>query len=199
MRLFYILSLVLAMSSCEKEEYNSSVIVPLSAAEIEDLTFLREEEKLARDVYLYAYDVWGATSFSNISNSEQKHMNAVLSLLNKYDIPDSASSENGVFNNAELQALYSSLTEKVDLSLADALTVGATIEDLDISDINHFLDNTSKSDLLTVYNNLNCGSQNHMRSFNSNLTALGETYEAQFISADELQTILAASNGGCGN
>ena len=45
----------------------------LSAKEASDLIFLREEEKLARDVYLALYDAWGTPIFLNISSSEQKH------------------------------------------------------------------------------------------------------------------------------
>ena len=118
-------------SGCSNDSDNQSSI-PLTQAEIDDLKFLREEEKLARDVYLFSYDKYEAAIFNNISQSEQKHMNSVLSLMNKYGIPDSASTEIGVFNNSDLQSLYWSLTAQSDISLIEALKVGATIEDLDI-------------------------------------------------------------------
>ena len=57
-------------------------------------------------MYLFSYDKYEAAIFNNISQSEQKHMNSVLSLMNKYGIPDSASTEIGVFNNSDLQSLY---------------------------------------------------------------------------------------------
>ncbi|HAT80018.1 MAG TPA: hypothetical protein DCS17_00950, partial [Flavobacterium sp.] len=123
-------------------------LVPLSQAEINDLKFLREEEKLARDVYLYAYDKYHLKIFNNISQSEQRHMNSVLNLLSKYGIPDSASTEKGVFNNPDLQKLYNSLTKQADISSVEALKAGATIEDLDINDIDDFTANTTKPDLL---------------------------------------------------
>lgn len=198
MRLFYLFSLLFIMSSCTKEEQTNNLEATITKAEIEDLSFLREEEKLARDVYLYAYDLYGATIFNNISNSEQTHMDKVLELLTYYNIQDPASSQRGVFNNEDLAAIYSKLTSLVDKSLTEALTVGATIEDLDINDINHFLDNTNKTDLITVYENLNCGSKNHIRAFNRQLTTLGSGYTAQYISNDELQEILAQESGGCG-
>ena len=42
---------------------------------------MREEEKLARDVYLTLYDIWGTPAFNNIASSEQTHMDAVLMLI----------------------------------------------------------------------------------------------------------------------
>lgn len=174
-------------------------LVPLSQAEIKDLNFLREEEKLARDVYLYSYDKYQLMIFDNISQSEQRHMNSVLNLLNKYGIPDSASTEIGVFNNPDLQKLYNSLTKQANISSVEALKAGATIEDLDINDIDDFTANTTKPDLLNVYENLNCGSKNHIRAFTRWLENNEVTYAPQYISVEEYTIILSSSNGGCGN
>jgi hypothetical protein len=186
------------LSHCSNESNNEDLI-PLSQAEINDLKFLREEEKLARDVYLYSYDKYQLMIFDNISQSEQRHMNSVLNLLNKYGIPDSASTEIGVFNNPNLQKLYNSLTKQADISSVEALKAGATIEDLDINDIDNFTANTTKPDLLNVYGNLNCGSKNHIRAFTRWLENEEVTYTPQFISMDEYNVILSSSNGGCGN
>jgi len=173
-------------------------LVPLSQAEINDLKFLREEEKLARDVYLYAYDKYHLKIFNNISQSEQRHMNSVLNLLSKYGIPDSASTEKGVFNNPDLQKLYNSLTKQADISSVEALKAGATIEDLDINDIDDFTANTTKPDLLNVYGILNCGSKNHIRAFTRWLENEDVTYIPQYLSIEEYNVILSSSNGGCG-
>lgn len=174
-------------------------LIPLTQNEISDLKFLREEEKLARDVYLYSYDKYQTNIFKSISKSEQKHMDSVLNLLDKYNIPDPASTEVGVFVNQDLQLLYEKLITQSDISLIEALKVGATIEDLDINDIGNYIANTSKPDLLSVYESLLCGSKNHLRSFTSQLTSLGVTYVPQFISLEEYNVILSSSNGGCGN
>jgi len=171
---------------------------PLSQAEINDLKFLREEEKLAHDVYLYSYDKYQLKIFDNISQSEQRHMNSVLNLLNKYGISDSASTEIGVFNNPDLQKLYNTLTKQVDISSVEALKAGATIEDLDINDIDNFTANTTKPDLLNVYGNLNCGSKNHIRAFTRWLENEEVTYTPQYLSIEEYNVILSSSNGGCG-
>ena len=86
-------------------ESNSINFSGLSDAEINSLVFMREEEKLARDVYLSLYDLWGLQIFQNIADSEQTHTDAVASLLEKYDIPDPAdTSPAGVFVNPDLQS-----------------------------------------------------------------------------------------------
>jgi len=54
------------------------------------LTYIREEEKLARDVYLYLYDMWGSSIFDNISVSEQAHMDAIKTLIDRYGLDDPA-------------------------------------------------------------------------------------------------------------
>jgi hypothetical protein len=185
------------LSNCSSDNINAP-LVPLSEAEISDLKFLREEEKLARDVYLFSYDKYQISIFKNISQSEQTHTDSVLSLLNKYGISDPASTERGVFVNQDLQALYNSLTAQASISSVEALKVGATVEDLDINDIDHFTVNTSKIDLLNVYNNLNCGSKNHIRTYTSQLVIYGVNYVPQFLSVDAYNAIISSPNVKCG-
>ncbi|WP_396171555.1 DUF2202 domain-containing protein [Flavobacterium sp.] len=194
----FVALLALLMVSNSSYQGHNKTLVSLSQAEITDLKFLREEEKLARDVYLYAYDKYQLHIFDNISRSEQRHMDSVIYLMNKYDIQDSASTERGVFNNPDLQKLYSSLTKQVDISSVEALKAGATIEDLDINDINHFTANSTNADLLNVYEKLNCGSKNHIRAFTRSLENNEVTYAPKYISTDDYATILRGSNGGCG-
>ncbi len=93
----------------------------LSQNEADDLLVLREEEKLARDVYLYSYEKYKTQNFYNISLSEQQHMDKVLFLLLKYGMKDPASMEHGKFNNPKLQNLYNKLTAQSDISLIEAL------------------------------------------------------------------------------
>ena len=62
----------------------------LTKPEIDALLLMREEEKMARDVYLELNDLWGLPIFQNIANSEQTHMNAVKTLLDRYGLQDPA-------------------------------------------------------------------------------------------------------------
>jgi hypothetical protein len=170
----------------------------LTQQEIDDLMFLREEEKLARDVYLYSFDKYGVAIFGNISKSEQKHMDNVLILLKAYQLIDPASTERGVFTNQTLQNLYNVLIAQSAISLKDALAIGATIEDLDINDIEENIDRTIKVDILNVYDNLKCGSRNHLRNYMSQLVLNGGDYTPQYISLIEFTEIINSANERCG-
>ena len=186
-------SFSILFSNCSNDEN----LTPLTELEKNDLLFLREEEKLARDIYIYAYTKYQNTVFNSISQSEQKHMDNVLSILNQYSIPDPASTQIGVFNNAALQSLYNQLKSQVDISAPESLKVGATIEELDINDIDDFIANTSNSKILNMYDKLNCGSKNHIRSFTDQLKAVGITFVPQFITLEEYNTILNSPSGSC--
>ena len=173
----------------------------LTDAEKADLLHMREEEKLARDVYLTLYDKWGAQVFSNIARSEQMHMDAVGTLLQTYGLEDPVAQtgdKRGVFSDPKLQDLYNQLVEKGSTSLVDALTVGATIEDLDIKDLDEAIARTTHADIQTVYDRLRTGSYHHMKAFVSNLQANGADYSPQFISVEEYQHILESTPGGPG-
>jgi len=172
-------------------QVNSLPNEPLSPAELTSLPFMREEEKLARDVYITLYSKWGSTILSNISNSEQTHMDAVLMLLNKYGLADPVGSNPvGVFSNASLQNLYHQLVAQGTASLLNAYKVGATIEDLDIYDLTKALISVDNQDIRLVYNMLAKGSRNHMRSFYGNILNLGGTYIPQYITQAEFDAII---------
>ncbi|NOR83897.1 MAG: DUF2202 domain-containing protein, partial [Ardenticatenales bacterium] len=82
----------------------------LTDAEASGLLYMREEEKLARDVYLTLFELWDFQSFANIARSEQTHTDAVQRLLERYDLPDPAGGQSvGEFTNPDLQALYDQL------------------------------------------------------------------------------------------
>jgi hypothetical protein len=173
------------------------VVGQLSAAEAESLAFMREEEKLARDVYLTLYEQWGAATFQSIAASEQTHTDSVKALLARYSVPDPAADmARGVFANADLQALYDQLVETGSASLASALRVGAVIEEIDILDLRERLAQTDETDIQRVYQNLLNGSYNHLRAFTSALQRqTGEVYQPQYLSQSEYEAIIGGSNG----
>jgi len=164
----------------------------LSNEEITGLILMREEEKLARDVYLHLYETWGLRIFNNIASSEATHMYAIKVLIDRYDLEDPVAEDVvGEFENENLAVLYSSLTAMGDSSLVNALSVGATIEDLDIYDLMELTVTADNDDILFTYDNLTRGSRNHIRSYTSNLSRYGVVYSPQFISATLLDSILS--------
>ena len=180
---------------CNKKEQTNTGI--LTEEEKSDLLQLREEEKLARDVYLYTYEKYGLSISVNISNSEQTHMDKVLQIMVVYGLADPASNETGVFNNDELQNLYDGLINEVNVSLINALIVGATIEELDIKDIELFLQRTIKEDISSMYESLICGSRNHLRTYYSQIVTDGGTYNPVYISQTEFDFIINSENENC--
>ena len=138
----------------------------LGEDERNDLVLMREEEKIARDVYLRLYDRWGLPPFANISGSEQAHMDAILALLQHFGLPDPARGlEIGAFHDPKMQALYQSLIEQGLKSREEAVRVGLSIEELDIADLRAAAGRTSKPEILAVYAELERGSRNHLRAF----------------------------------
>lgn len=174
----------------------------LTETEIEGLLYMREDEKLAHDVYLFLYEIWGQSIFQNIANSEQTHTDAVKVLLATYGVEDPAiGTAPGEFANAELQALYDQLTAQGEISIGDALKVGLAIEEIDILDLELYMTDLDNTNILTVYENLMKGSRNHLRSFVSTLNQkTGEVYEPQYMSETAYQEIVgsAIETGGNG-
>ena len=162
------------------------------------LVYMREEEKLARDVYLTLFEMDNNRVFYNISRAEQQHMDQLLTLLDKYKIADPSLEDIGVFSNEELQQLYNDLIQQGSESEIAALLVGATIEDLDISDLDNFKAESSDPEIIQVYESLTCGSRNHMRAFIKQLDILGVAYTPQFISQEEFDEIIANEQEKCG-
>ena len=85
----------------------SAVVDPdLTEIEISDLRYMREEEKLARDVYLTLDGQWSTQTqvFARIALSEEDHTTTVDYLLDKFGVEDPVVNETiGVFTNQELQ------------------------------------------------------------------------------------------------
>lgn len=159
--------------------------------EVESLLYMREEEKLARDVYLTMYDTWGTHVFSNIADSEQVHTLAVKDKLEKYGIEDPVQDNPvGIFVNEKLQALYDTLIEQGSVSEMDALWVGAAIEEIDMIDLQEAIDSSDHRDIARVYQNLMDGSKNHLRAFVSVIETNGMDYSAQYLSQGEVDEIL---------
>jgi hypothetical protein len=164
----------------------------ISQSEIDVLTYMREEELLAHDVYLALSQLYTKPIFSNITKSEAVHTEAIKALLDKYQLADPAINHvAGIFNNPDLQSLYTLLVSKGSVSLIEGLTVGATIEDLDIYDLKTRLSGIDNADIILVLENLERGSRNHMRSFYANILFYNGTYAPQYISQEEFDSIIS--------
>ncbi len=167
-------------------------ITPLSEEEVVELTYMREEEKLARDVYLEMNRLWYDTNiFSNIATSEQRHMDTMKKMLDKYGLYDPAlGAEEGEFENDLLQDKYYELISDGSASYIAGLLVGGFIEELDMIDIQEAIDVTEHLDLINAYLHLLEGSKNHLRAFVGALESQGYTYVPVLISQEYFDAIM---------
>ncbi len=170
--------------------------ITISQKDADALLFMLEEEKLARDTYEYLDTTWGLNQFANIKKSEQTHMDAIENLLKQSNTTYTIL-EYGVFSNSDLQAFYDKFKVDGAKSVVDALQIGATIEDLDIKDLEDYVLETNNAQIINVYQSLQCGSRNHLRSFMKGLDKNGGTYTPQFITLDEFNSIVNSSNEQC--
>ncbi|EXJ16413.1 DUF2202 domain-containing protein [Imhoffiella purpurea] len=176
------------------------VLGELDEFELPHLLYMREEEKLARDVYIMMQEQWDAVLFGNVADSEQRHMDAVGDALDRYGLEDPASDRIGVFNDGILQSLYDTLVDQGAVGYQEALLAAALIEETDILDLRQALQDTiGNPDLEMLYSNLQRGSRNHLRAFVGEIERLGLVYAAQAMEQGEVDEILGQSMERGGN
>lgn len=154
-------------SNIEDQEILDNNFKRLTDAEKTSLLFMVEEEKLARDVYNYMFELYGLSIFQNIAISETTHVNSVGQLLDKRGLwnPNNVYIP-GEFYNEDLQLLYNNLILQGSLSASDAIEVGVIIEETDLEDIQYYLDYVvTNKDIIKVYENLLAGSKSHLTAF----------------------------------
>ena len=209
--IFTVFASVMLFISCSEDHNNEEDSIPISEetvdeetntgtelnqADYEALVFMLEEEKLARDTYEYLGNIWALNQFSNIKLSEETHINLVANLLEVYKI-DYNLLPAGEFQNQNLQELYNQFAIQGKIDLANALQIGATIEDLDIVDLENFINVTTNASIKDVFENLQCGSRNHLRSFITSIEKSGGTYTPQFLTENEYNLIINSSREQC--
>jgi hypothetical protein len=172
----------------------------LDAKEIQNLVYLREEEKLARDVYRTLFGIWGLPVLDNISESEQVHATQVEDMLHKYRVVDPVVDDaTGVFVDQELGVLYDMWVAEGSRSLLKALYVAAAIEEIDMIDLRRAIEQTDNSDIQRLYENLMSGSRNHLRAYVRQIENRGIVYQAQYLPQYELDSIVDSNTERSGS
>ncbi len=162
--------------------------------EQDSIAFVREEEKFARDVYLYLGRVHSLQIFSKIAESEQRHMDAVKLIIDKYGLSDpvqQTGDAEGAFVNEQLSILYTDFIQKGEVSLEEAIRIGGRIEEMDIIDLTNRMNNTDNEDFKLVLIKLRRGSANHLIAFSreyENLT--GNKYTPQLLCPEDYEYIV---------
>jgi len=191
---------------------------------------MRSEEKLARDVYLTLAESYPnqPVFLSIATNAEQTHTDKMLDMLIKFKIEDPEPNtiadtlpppnQIGVFENYYFAEYFSKkfkeLVDEAEVSLLNALYVGALIEELDMQDINYCndafydyypkplpeypdcggLSTTAIRSLKNTLSSLLAGSENHLCAFISQIGPImvEQCYEAQYLLQQEALDIIDA-------
>lgn len=180
-------------SIIETNVKSALVVTPvLTESELNSLLKMKEEEKLAQDVYSVLYQKWGSQVFLNISTAESNHLNAIILLLKTYGAADTLISEAGIFADNQVQTLYNELVVKASVSLEEAYKTGALIEEMDIKDLTESLSSTTNENVTLVFDNLLKGSRNHLRAFYRQLTFLNIVYTPVYVSQADYDQIVSS-------
>jgi len=220
-----LIAMTLTAAACTLGAYSSNALADesvtstgLDAVEASHLTFMREEEKLARDVYLTLANMYPDQDVFNTiaTTSEQTHTDTLRDKLAQLDLPDPNPDTNdlpasiGVFLGEDwgwyFTEKFHALTSKAKESELAALYVGALIEELDMNDIGVCpqvmidagypevcgLEYTDESVLINAYRSLIDGSENHLRAYVGQIEAVigAGNYEAQYLTQAEVDAIL---------
>ncbi|MGX7730181.1 DUF2202 domain-containing protein [Rhodococcus sp. 2H158] len=143
----------------------------LSTQEQSDLVVMREEERLARDLYQQFAQKWGAQIFERISASEQRHYDAVGALLGRYGVNDpSAGLAAGTYADPQLQSAYDGWLARGLTSVEEAYAVGAELEAADIAELSTAIEVSDEDAIDRLYGKLRTGSEHHLQAFRAALT-----------------------------
>ena len=220
-----LIAMTLTAAVCTLGAYSSNALAAnkvtstgLDAVEASHLTFMREEEKLARDVYLTLANMYPDQDVFNTiaTTSEQTHTDTLRDKLAQLDLPDPNPDTNdlpasiGVFLGEDwgwyFTEKFAVLTSMAATSELAALYVGALVEELDMHDIAvcpHVmieagypspcaLEYTETPALINAYNSLIDGSESHLRAYVGQIEAVigVGNYEAQYLTQAEVDAIL---------
>jgi hypothetical protein len=210
------MTMAMAITLAGKAAYASMDGIVLDYNEQTHLIFMREEEKLARDVYIKLSTMYpDHPIFGNIDDSEQRHTDAVRDMILKYGLDDPNTNDNvGVYTGEDygwyFTEKFSELVERASISELEALYVGAFIEELDMLDINQCpkviveTDNgindvtecgkiyTDNADVANLYASLLDGSDSHLEGYVRNIEKyIGNgNYQAQVLPQEQVDQLL---------
>jgi len=162
---------VALLSSSAYAQIQTSVGSGLTEEQKDRLFFIYQEEKVARDVYIYLGELYPEEStFASIQLSEQRHMDAAQKLCINYGIDvsmvDESESACGEFSVDYLQELYETCINLGESELVEALKVGKLVEETDIGTLTESIESMDMpDDVVRAYEILREGSYNHLESY----------------------------------
>lgn len=162
----------------------------LTTDEIEFIYAVREDEKIARDLYFSFFRNFGLKTFENIGKAEDNHIKATEKLFDYYEIDYPALSANGKFEDASRQKLFDSLLLKGTPEL-EAFKVMALLEESNIVEYGEVLKSIVNPNIKLVIENLAKASANHFKAAIRQITALGGTYAPALMTQEQYRALIA--------
>ncbi len=158
------------------------------------LLHMREEEKLARDLYLDFSEYWKLPLFAKTARAEQRHMLTTGLMIELFGLEDPITDDGrGLFSDPAWSTLYAELSARGGLSIEEALGAAGWVEEADIVDLTEALEQSSDPALIRTFDHLLRGSVSHLRAVVKALAKRGVGYEAQLLDPDRLEGLLAPS------
>jgi hypothetical protein len=170
----------------------------ISENEKAGIILMREEEKMARDVYQTLNEKWDQMPFVHISESEINHMARMKLLIDKYNLKDPVeknADKRGAFDNQQLKNLYDELIDSGKISLEAAFRAGAKVEEVDIRDLKEAMAKSSTAEIKSTYADLISASENHLRAFVRNLKRLDVNYTPVVMDKEVFDAIIKDQQG----
>lgn len=168
---------------------NSVTLTAPTTLAAADLVFGVEEERVAHDLYVAAFERWNLGVFDRISAAETQHEAAfvLLAASVKVALPPAV---RGVYATAELQSMYQQLLALVSESAPAALRAGALVEETDIVELRRMIATVQDDRTREVLAHLEAASGRHLRAFVRNLERSGESYQPQVLSASDFTAVI---------
>lgn len=163
----------------------------LSADEIEFQFALREDEKMARDLYtVFAAKYSTAPQIDRIAAAENSHIACVEAVLDYYEISYPAmTAAAGLFEDAKRQAIYNELADKSG-TLLEVYATMAAVEEESVSAYKSVQSEITNENIALVITNMIKASSNHLKAAVCQIIAGGGTYTPLYLSAEEFGTIV---------
>jgi hypothetical protein len=140
----------------------------LTAAQRTELARLAEEEKLNHDLYTAFTKAYGLPVFENLAAAEANHLQALRTLMDRYDIADpTAGKAAGVFASATVQAGYDRLLAQGKAGQQAALRAARAVEQNAIASYGEAIDGLNAPAAERVYSNLRATETRHLAAINT--------------------------------
>ncbi len=161
---------------------------------IDSLAYMGNEERLAYDIYTNLNSAYANSikQFTNITDSEKRHVGIVQELVRKYnidittvqDVQNPVADKNisfdempmGRYDIKQIQELYDFLYQKGIKSKQAALEVGCMVEVVDVNDLDRYIEearNDNDDDIISAFEELRSGSYSHYWAFDKGLKNMG--------------------------